>query len=314
MNAENGGKLLITLLFIGIILCLRWLLRRITTAAPFRGSTQRAFWVRQAISLTIAVMLLLGIASIWFDDPTRLTTALGLITAGLAFALQKVVSSIAGYFVILRGKTFNVGDRIVMGGVRGDVIALGFTQTTIMEMGQPPGVQSDEPAMWVKSRQYTGRIVTVPNSKVFDEPIYNYTRDFDLIWEELSLPIAYTADRKVAEEILLGAAEKQQVHPTNLSATELKELSRRYDVLDLNDFGPRVYQRLTDNWLELSVRWLTRSRGVREVKDSMTREILPALERRGISIASTTFAVVDLPPLRIERPQSETVAEKHDSS
>jgi small-conductance mechanosensitive channel len=257
-------------------------------------------------------MLLLGIASIWFDDPTRLTTALGLITAGLAFALQKVVSSIAGYFVILRGQTFNVGDRIVMGGVRGDVIALGFTQTTIMEMGQPPGVQSDEPAMWVKSRQYTGRIVTVPNSKVFDEPIYNYTRDFDLIWEELSLPIAYTADRKVVEEILLKAAEKQQVHPTTLSATELKELSRRYDVLDLNDFGPRVYQRLTDNWLELCVRWLTRSRGVREVKDCMTREILPALEQRGISIASTTFAVVDLPPLRIERTQNETVAAKHD--
>ena len=45
------------------------------------------------------------------------------MTAGLAFALQNVVTSFAGYFVILRGKTFNVGDRIVMGGVRGDVIA-----------------------------------------------------------------------------------------------------------------------------------------------------------------------------------------------
>ncbi len=44
----------------------------------------------------------------------------------------------AGYMVILRGKTFNVGDRIVMGGVRGDMIALDFMQTTIMEMGQPP--------------------------------------------------------------------------------------------------------------------------------------------------------------------------------
>ena len=64
-----------------------------------------AFWSRQAIHLATGVLLLLGLVSIWFDDPTRLTTALGLITAGLAFALQKVVTAVAGYFVILRGKT-----------------------------------------------------------------------------------------------------------------------------------------------------------------------------------------------------------------
>ena len=118
------------------------------------------------------------VASIWFNDPTRLATAAGLVTAGLAFALQKVVSSVAGYLVILRGRNFTVGDRISMGGVRGDVIGLGFIQTTIMEMGQPPSVQSAEPAMWVKSRQFTGRIVTVANNKIFDEPVFNYTRDF----------------------------------------------------------------------------------------------------------------------------------------
>ena len=73
-----------------------------------------------------------------------------------------------------------------MGGVRGDVIALGFIQTTIMEMGQPPSVESNaDPAMWVRSRQYTGRVVTVTNAKIFDEPVYNYTRDFPYIWEEM---------------------------------------------------------------------------------------------------------------------------------
>ena len=134
------------------------------------------FWTGQAIQLVTAILLLLGLVSIWFDDPTRLTTALGLVTAGLAFALQKVITAVAGYGVILRGKTFHVGDRITMGGVRGDVVALGFIQTTIMEMGQPPSVPSADPAIWVRSRQYTGRIVTVSNAKIFDEPVYNYTR------------------------------------------------------------------------------------------------------------------------------------------
>ena len=67
-----------------------------------------------------------------------------------------------------------------MGGVRGDVMRLGFIQTTIMEMGQPPSVQAADPAMWVKSRQFTGRIVTVSNSRIFNEPVFNYTRDFPL--------------------------------------------------------------------------------------------------------------------------------------
>ena len=80
------------------------------------------FWTRQGVSLLATVVLILGLLSIWFNDPTRLATAFGLISAGLAFALQQVVTSIAGYFVILRGKTFTVGDRISMGGVRGDVM------------------------------------------------------------------------------------------------------------------------------------------------------------------------------------------------
>src|SRR5438270_6211174 len=128
---------------------------------------------------------------------------MGLFSAGLAFALQKVVTSVAAYFVLLRGKTFNVGERIKMGGVRGDVINLGFIQTTIMEMGEPPAVQSEDPGMWVAARQYTGRIVTVTNDKIFDTPVYNYSRDFPFIWEELHVGISYNADRNRAEQILL---------------------------------------------------------------------------------------------------------------
>ena len=243
----------------------------------------------------------MGLVSVWFDDPTRLTTALGLVTAGLAFALQKVVTSVAGYFVILRGQTFNVGDRITMGGVRGDVIALGFIQTTIMEMGQPPAVQNADPAMWVHSRQYTGRIVTVSNAKIFDEPVYNYTRDFPYIWEEMTLPITYTADRDRAERILLEVAGRHTVADRRDRARP-----RCWRWSGATSSGgptmtPKVYFRLTDNWLELTVRFIARDHGIRELKDAMSREILAALDDAGIGIASATFEVVGLPPLRLER-------------
>jgi small-conductance mechanosensitive channel len=301
VTAENGQKLLFSLAYILLVLLLGRALRA-AARAILRGSRHERteFWTRQAIRLATALLLIVGLTSIWFDDPTRLATALGLVTAGLAFALQRVITALAGYFVILRGQTFNVGDRITMGGVRGDVIALGFLQTTIMEMGQPAAVAPQaDPAMWVRSRQYTGRVVTVSNAKVFDEPVYNYTRDFPYLWEEMSLPIPYTADRERAERILLEAAERHTVQLGDLSAEALGEMKRRY-FLTGSEVTPRVYYRLTDNGLELTVRFITEDRGMRDLKDAMSRDILRAFDEAGIALASATFEIVGLPPLRIQ--------------
>jgi small-conductance mechanosensitive channel len=300
VTTENGKKLLFSVVFIVIV----WLLTRVARAfmrsVVYGYHRERVrFWTHQGISLASAIVLILGMVSIWFDDPTRLTTAVGLVTAGLAFALQKVVTAVAGYFVILRGKTFNVGDRIRMGGVRGDVIALGFMQTTIMEMGQPPDMQSDEPAMWVQSRQYTGRVVTVTNAQIFDEPVYNYTRDFPYIWEEIHLPVKYGADRNRAEQILLEAAARHTIRTEQLSHEALDEMKRRY-FLEQGEVAPRVYYRLTDNWIELTVRFVVREHGIRAAKDAISRDILSAMEEAGLEVASATYDIIGMPALRVQ--------------
>jgi small-conductance mechanosensitive channel len=299
VTAESGRKLLVTIVFLLAV--------RLVAAAAYRAShaalqrdVRLEFWTRQFIRIVAALVTVVGTVSIWFDDPGRAAAALGLVTAGLAFALQRVVTALAGYLVILRGGTFNVGDRIKMGGVRGDVIGISFLQTTIMEMGQPPSAQGEEPGMWVQARQYSGRIVTVTNAKIFDEPVYNYTRDFPYIFEEIRLPIPYDADRERVERILLEAAERHAVTPGALEHRILAELQRRY-FMETPDLGPRVFLRMTDNWLEMSLRFLTREHGIREVKDAMTRQILSALREARIALASTTFEVVGLPPLRLAR-------------
>jgi small-conductance mechanosensitive channel len=300
INPENGHKLLLSLAAIAAFLIVRWILRGLIRLIVPRGKNWLVFWTGQGITLGTALLLFLTLLSIWFDDPTRLATGIGLVSAGLAFALQKVVTAFAGYIVILRGNTFSVGDRIVMGGVRGDVIALGFLQTTIMEMGQPPSVQNAEPPIWIRSRQYTGRVVTVSNGQIFEEPVFNYTRHFPYLWEEIMLPISYRSDRAKAEEILLQVARRHTVKVSEVSHEALSTMRERYFVQDA-EFEPRVYLRLTDNWVELTVRFVVNERGVREVKDQMSREILAALEQNDIGIASGTFEIVGLPPLRITR-------------
>ncbi len=306
LTPGNGHRLLLSVAFIAIVVLagrgLRALVGMMRSRSDDRGNVQVRFWTRQGISLVTAVVLVLGILSIWFSDPARLATAFGLVSAGLAFALQQVVTSIAGYLVILRGNTFTVGDRISMGGVRGDVMRLGFIQTTIMEMGQPPG-NGAGPGMWVHSRQFTGRIVSVTNSKIFAEPVFNYTRDFPFIWEELAIPIHFEGDRKGAEAILLEAAHAHAVQADSIAAEKKAELQARFGVTPI-DLQPRVYYRITENWLELTVRFVTPTHGTRSIKDVMARDVMDAFQQAGIRIAAPRTDIVGIPRVEPSPPAS----------
>jgi small-conductance mechanosensitive channel len=297
LTAENGIKVLLT----GALALLLWAVGRavkgfIRLALRNRRDLRALFWSENAISLLTTGILLVGIISIWFDDPVRLATGFGLVSAGLAFALQRVITAVAGYFIILRGGVFGIGDRISMGGVRGDVISVGYTRTTVLEIGQPPSITSPDPAMWVEARQHTGRVVTVTNDKVFHEPVYNYSRDFPWLWEELHFPVPYAVDRQRAEEILREAADRHSAE-VRLMAEEALKKERR--PLNLADLRARVFYRLTENWLELTVRFIAREYGIRELKDAISRDVLAAFESSGIRIASATYEIVEVAPLRV---------------
>jgi small-conductance mechanosensitive channel len=298
VTPDNGKKLLLSVVFLLVLLAVNRLLRAGSSAILGKRTGSAHFWVKQIIRIATAILLVTGVVSIWFNDPGRLAQAAAFVTAGLAIASQRVITALSAYFILLRGKTFHVGDRIVMGGVRGDVIALGFIQTTIMEIGQSPPEQSDAPSAWVAGRQYTGRIVTVTNDKIFETPVYNFTRDFPYIWEEIRLPIPYSGDRKAAEKIILDAARRHTTKIADLGEDALRELERRF-VVKREELEPRVYFRLTDNWVELSVRFICEDHGIRKLKDAMSREILDEFDRAKISIASGTYEVVGFPEVKV---------------
>ncbi len=302
VNTRTGKKVLLTLALILVVYGIRSLVLRFIRSLVTSRPDPASFWSRQGVQLVSAVVIVLGIISIWVNPGSDLTVGLGLISAGLAFALQQVITAVAGYFVILRGDTFNVGDRISMGSVRGDVIRLGFMKTTVMEMGQPPTVNDADPSIWVNARQYTGRIVTVSNGKIFDEPVFNYTRDFPFVWDEMVLPVTYAADHAKAEAILLAAVDHAVPKPA-MSIEALEQMKARYAV-QTADLEPRVFWRITDDWLELSVRFVLPARSARTVKDAMSRFIVPELAAAGIEVASVTYDIVGLPELRTAPPTS----------
>ena len=138
------------------------------------------------------------------------------------------------------------------------------------------------------------------NDKVFDEALYNYSRDFPYLWEEIHLPVRYSDDHARAEHILLDTAIEATAAFTEAARGAIQSFNARYHVV-MEDPEPRVYWRATDNWLELTVRFVVPERGVRNVKDRMTREIVRQLAAAHIEVASTTMEISSSAPIEIRR-------------
>ena len=241
------------------------------------------YYARKVARYAFAVLVLVGVAVVWRAFAGRVGVVLGLATAGLAFAMQEVVGAIAGWFNILSGSIFRVGDRIQMGGVRGDVIDITPLRTKVMEIGSPAPGES-----WVRGRQYTGRLVAISNKATFTEPVFNYSSAFEFIWEELTVPVAHRDDWRTAEEIL--GDEARRVSESDEARRAIAQMARQYPV-PRAEVQPRVFVQATDDYMELSARFVVPLRTARTAKDALTRRVVQRLTDAGIDIASATEEV-----------------------
>jgi small-conductance mechanosensitive channel len=113
------------------------------------------------------------------------------------------------------------------------------------------------------------------------------------------IPVPYDGDDARAERILLETARKHTMPIAEMSGEAREHLKRIYN-LQPPSVEPRVYYHMTDNWIELTVRFLVPDRGIREIKDAMYRDIRRSFREAGIDVASGTYDIVGLPPIRIK--------------
>jgi small-conductance mechanosensitive channel len=238
------------------------------------------YYARKLARYAVAAVVVVALAVVWRAFAGRLGVVLGLATAGVAFAMQEVIGAVAGWFNIVSGRIFKVGDRIQMGGVRGDVLDITPLRTKVLEIGSG----TDETS-WVRGRQHTGRIVAISNKATFTEPVFNYSAAFGFIWEELTVPVAYDADWQMAESILED--EARAVSAAEGAQEAIHEMARHFPV-PRAEVEPRVYARATDDYLELSARFVVPVRAARSAKDSLARSVVERFADAGIEVASAT--------------------------
>jgi small-conductance mechanosensitive channel len=253
--------------------------------AAARGHDEFASYSYRHIARYAAVLAgIVALIVVWRSAIGHLALFGGLLAAGLAFAMQEVIGAIAGWFNIVSGGIYRVGDRVEIAGVKGDVIDITLLRTKVLEMGSS---LPQEPS-WVGGRQLTGRIVSISNKATFEQPTYNYSSFFEYVWEELRVPVPYSADWRRAEQIVLE--EAQRVSATEGAREAIDLMQQRYP-MPKHELDAKVYVTLTDNWVELAARFVIPVRRSRTIRDEMSRAISERFDDAGITIASSTMDV-----------------------
>lgn len=189
----------------------------------------------------------------------------GLIGFGITLALQKPILCFVGWIWITTRRLYLIGDRVRVGDVRGDVVDVSIITTTLWEFGSE----------WIKADQPSGRMISIPNSSVLEQPVYNYTRDFPYVWDEVTINVAQEGDwkfaitllEKVADEIIGNERMAQLIgqYEAELSKTPLRtKLSRK----------PAIHAVVGESWIDLTVRYLVDVRQMRRTKTMFFERIM----------------------------------------
>lgn len=268
MDVKNlGVRLLVLALVVVTFIVLGEVWKRATFryVHDFRRRYQFLLLRRILLWLVIGITIAFALAT----EIGSLATFAGLITAGIAVALQNVILAVAGYFFLIGRYGVRVGDRVQISGVTGDVIDIGLVRLHLMEMGGSGNYI-----------QPTGRVVVFSNSIVFQPTasFYKQAPGTNFIWHEVSLTLAPDSDIKLAESRILGAVEKVYAGYRERIEQEHRQMQ---NLLNVRAATPKPVSRLrlAQAGLEVVIRYPVELDNAAEIDDHITREVLAALAK-----------------------------------
>ncbi len=264
LTPETQAKFLVSAIIVGLLILSRRLILRVVERRVQDGALVYR-WAKGS-GYASFVIGLFALVQVWFTAISSLGTFLGLVSAGLAIALKDLVTDLAGWMFILWRKPFELGDRVQLGENAGDVVDIRLFAFTMMEIGN-----------WVGADQSTGRMIHVPNGKIFTDPLANYTAGFPFLWNELAVLLTFESDWKKAKSLLGDIATAETEAVSEEAEQTLKRTSKRF-LIHYSRFTPAVYTSVRDSGVLLTIRYLCRPRQRRGTAQAMWERILDAFE------------------------------------
>jgi len=230
------------------------------------------YTLKRVFRLGTALLMGLLAVTIIFQNWYTAVVSFGLISLILGFALQKPITSFIGWVYILVREPYRIGDRIKIGDATGDVIDLGYFDTTLWEFGGEY-LSTDHPS---------GRVIKFPNSNVLDTPVYNYSWPlFPYLWNEIKFNVAYNSDLEFIAQTMQQVAERAVGEAMMEQVGVFRELLEKTPVDQLQvQERPVVMFRVAENtWLEAIVRYLVHPKEAGRLKTRLIKELLLELNQ-----------------------------------
>jgi len=263
LSPDTQEKLFTTLLIILIMAMVRWILLRYVNKR-FIEDTRALYNWRKAITYTVYIIGAILIGRIWLVGLQSILTYLGILSAGLAIALQDPIVNLVGWLFIVTRRPFSVGDRIEVEEYSGDVIDIRLFQFSLLEIGTR-----------IDAEQSTGRVLHVPNGSVFKEVFANYSQGLPFIWNEIPILVTFESDWEKAKAILVDVVENNAptVDQQKLKQRQIKGM--RF-VISYSNISPTVYTSIESSGVLLTMRYLVRPRKQRGSEQIIHEAVLRA--------------------------------------
>lgn len=247
-----------------IALLVLWIISRVLLrlASRQQTDTRKLYQWKKTTNYVVTGLGIIFLANIWFDGFKSITTFLGIFSVGLVVVLRDPILNMMGWVFLIWKRPFKVGDRIKIGLYTGDVIDIGFFQFTLNELGE-----------WVDSEQATGRVVHIPNSQVFTQGQINYNYGFPFLWHELQLRITFESNWQKAKVILKDIALRHSER-LNEEQEQRVRIEAQQHLIFYRSFEPRVFTKVRENGIQLTVRYLCNLNGRRESENKIWEDTL----------------------------------------
>ncbi len=246
--------LLLVIIVVSRLIVLRFLRRRMKDRVSYRHWTMNSGY---AAFLTFVLVSL----PLWLPSLQGLAAIIGLFGAGILIVNKEIFMNISGWVYVIVRKPFEVGNRVGILGIYGDVLDIRLMDFTMIETADPR-----------MGGQSTGRVIHIPNSALLTNPLSNASKEFAFNWNEICVPVTLKSDWKKALTIIEAiAAEKLE----SISADD-ERLKRSEDLylIKYNRVRPIVYVEYRPGAILLTIRHLCEPRKRRILTDLMWREIL----------------------------------------
>ena len=261
------ARLVVLAIFIGLVLVSAEIAKRTVYRYVHEPHRRYQFLLLRKIAMAVAIVVIVGLGF-----ASRLESAVtyaGLLTAGIAVALQNVIVALVGYFFLIGRYGIRVGDRVQISGVTGEVVDIGLVRMQVMEMG---GSAADTP---------TGRVVAFSNSVVFQPTagIFRQIPGTNFVWHQVSLTVTADSDFKTVRERLLRPVESVLADYHEELERQNRAMERSLIIAPTDGLRPKIRLRLTSGGLEATILFPVDLVHAGEIDERVTRELMNAVEQ-----------------------------------